>query len=93
VRERLSDDVHHADATMYKREMVIAHVSQADVARTAGDEEAPVADCGGVDRARSAETRLSADESIEEPGGVGEVGAHAWARGAEEVDKDEVLDC
>ena len=92
ARERLGDDVQHADAATQKWEVVVAHVSQADVGPAAGDEEAPIAEHGGVEDARGAEARLCGDERIEEPGGVGKIGAHARMRGAEKVDEDEVLD-
>jgi hypothetical protein len=92
ARERIGDDVQHADATMQKREVVVAHVSQADVGRVAGAEEARGAKHGGVEDARVAEARLGSDERIEEPCGVGEVGAHARMCRTEEVDEDEVLD-
>lgn len=71
--------------------MVVAHISQADLPRTARTEET-VAELGGIDNARVAETRFGVDERVEEPGGVGEVRAHVWVRRAEEVEEDEVLD-
>jgi hypothetical protein len=71
--------------------MVVAHISQADIPRAARVEET-VAERSGVENASVTEARLGADERVEEPGGVGEVGAHAWVRGAKEVDEDEVLD-
>jgi len=90
--KRFGDDVQHADATMQKWEMIVAHISQADVARAAGVEKAPDAEHGGVEDPRIAEARLSSDERIEEPCGVGVVGAHARMCRSEEVDEDEVLD-
>jgi hypothetical protein len=77
---------------MQKWEMIVAHISQADVTRAAGVEEAPGAEHGGIEDARIAEARLGSDERIEEPRGVGIVGAHARMCRAEEVDEDEVLD-
>ena len=71
--------------------MVVAHVSQADIPRAAPVEET-VAERSGIENARVAEARFGVDERVEEPGGVGEVGAHAWMRRAEEVEEDEVLD-
>ena len=92
ARERFGDDVQHADATMQKWEMIVAHVSQADVGAAARVEEAPGAEHGGVEDPRFPEARLGSDERIEEPCGVGEVGAHTRMCRAEEVDEDEVLD-
>lgn len=91
ARERLWDDVQHAHATMQERYVVVAHVSETTVRRAAWAEEA-VAECCGVDEPCCAEARLGVYERVEEPGGVGEVGAHVGVRGAEEVEKDEVLD-
>jgi len=71
--------------------MVVAHISQVDIPRAARTEET-VAERSGVNNARVTETRFDADERVEEPGGVGEVRAHAWVRRAEEVEEDEVLD-
>ena len=72
--------------------MVVAHISQADIPCAAPVEET-VAERSGIEDARVTEARFGADERVEEPGGIGEVGAYAWVRCAEEVDEDEVLDC
>jgi hypothetical protein len=71
--------------------VVVAHVSQADIPASPRAKETAT-ELGGVENARVAEARFGADESVEEPGGVGEVGAYVWAWCAEEVDEDEVLD-
>jgi len=91
VREWLRNDVQHADAAVQKREVVVAHVSHADVGRRARAEEAR-AEHIGVEGTRVAEARLGADEGVEEPGGVGEVGADERVWCAEEVKEDEMLD-
>jgi hypothetical protein len=90
--ERFGDDVQHADATMQKWEMVVAHISQADVTRATGVEEAPGAEHGGVEDACITEARLGSDERIEEPCGIGIVRSHARMCRTEEVDEDKVLD-
>ena len=73
--------------------MVVGHIPQAAVRRgtTRAEEAAPQRI--GVEDARVAQTRLGADERVEEePGRVGEVGAHERVCGAEEIEEDEVLD-
>jgi len=74
VRERLRNDVQHADAAVQKRDVVVAHVAHAGVGRRARTEEAR-AKLVGVEDARIAEAGLDADEGVEEPGSVGEVRA------------------
>lgn len=87
ARERLRDDMQHAHATMQKWEMIISHITQVQIPRRARVEKA-AAERGGIDDACRTEARLGADEGVEEPGCVGEVGTHERARGAEEVEED-----
>ena len=91
AREWLRDDVEHAHAAVQERNVVVAHVAEAVVRRAALAEEAP-AEYRGVEDPRCAQARLGIDESVEEPGGVREVRAHAWVGRAEEVEQNEVLD-
>jgi len=72
---------------MQKWEVIISHITQAKIPRRARAEKA-VAERGAIEYACGAEARLGADEGIEEPGCVGEVGTHARVWGAEEVDEN-----
>ena len=91
AREWLCDDVEDAHAAVQEREVVVAHVSEAVIVGTAWAEKT-VADRRGIDYTCCAQASLGVYERVEEPGSVGVVGAHAGVRGAEEVEKDEVLD-
>jgi hypothetical protein len=92
VRERLRDDMHHTHATVQKWEMIISHICQVNVPSRAAVEKA-TAERSGIENACVAEARLGADEDVEEPGRVGEVGTYLWAWRAEKVEEDQVLDC
>lgn len=90
--ERLRNDVQHAHAALQKWDVVVAHVAQTMVRRGARAEEAAATELGGIKDTCIAQARLGTDQRVEEPAGVGEVGAHKRARRAEEVKQDEVLD-
>jgi hypothetical protein len=87
VRERLRDDMHHTHATMQKWEMIISHICQANIPRRARVEKA-TAERSGIEDSCVTEARLGADEDVEEPGCVGEVGTHEGVWGTEEVEED-----
>ncbi len=87
VRERLRDDMQHTHATMQKREMIISHICQANITSRTRVEKA-TAERSSIEDAYVAEARLGADKFVEEPGCVGEVGAHERAWRAEEVEED-----
>lgn len=72
ARERLRDNVQHAHATVYERDVVVAHVAEAVVRPLALAEKAP-AECCGIEDPRSAQTRLRVDERVKKPGSVGKV--------------------
>ena len=90
AREWLCDDVEDAHAAVQEREVVVTHVSETMIVRAAGAEKA-VAQRRGIDYPCCAQARLGVYERVEEPGGVGEVGAHAGVSGAEEVKEHQVL--
>jgi hypothetical protein len=92
ARERLRDDMQHTHATMQKWKMIISHICQVNITSRARVEKA-TAQRSGVEDACVAEARLGADEDVEEPGCVGEVGTHERVWRAEEVEEDKVVDC
>jgi hypothetical protein len=87
VRERLRNDMQHTHTTMQKWEMIISHICQVNITSPARVEKA-TAKRSSIEDAYVAEARLGADEFVEEPGRVWEVGAHEWAWRAEEVEED-----
>ena len=87
MREWLRDDMQHAHATMQKWEMIISHITQANIpTRTRGEKAA--AQRVGVEDPCGTEACLGADQHVEEPGCVGKVGTHARVWGADEVEEN-----
>jgi hypothetical protein len=72
---------------MQKGEMIISHITQANIPRRTRVEKA-AAERVGVKDPCGTEACLGADEGVEEPGCVGEVGTHARVWGADEVEED-----
>jgi len=80
VRELLRDDMQHSHATMQKWEMITSHICQVSITSRAGVEKT-TAESSSIEDAYVAEARLGADEFVEEPGRVGEVGGTRLLRG------------
>lgn len=87
ARERLRDDMQHAHSPMQKREMIVAHITIEIIPRRARVEKAAT-ERGGIEDPCIAEARLGADQRVEKPRRVGEVGAHERVWRAEEVHED-----
>jgi hypothetical protein len=86
-RERLRDDMQHTHPTMQKWEMIISHICQANITCRACMEKT-TAERSGIEDAYVAEARLGADEDVEEPSCVREVGTHERVWRPEEVEED-----
>ena len=71
--------------------MIVSHITKEPIRRRARVEKA-APERVGIEDPGVAEARLGADECVEEPGCVGEIGTHARVRRAEEVEEDQVLD-
>jgi hypothetical protein len=67
--------------------MIISYICQVNITSRTRVKRA-TAQCSGIEDACVAEARLSADEDVEEPGYVGEVGTHERVWRAEVVEED-----